>query len=179
MDSEKRKARIVKANYLLQAKVGMGPVDEKTLKRCQKIIDANEVDFAPLAKDQLNQFSAAIKEARSGETGDEKTLEDMINPVMQLKANAAMFGYDLVGALANIMLNFLETITSIDKDVLDIAEAHQKTLVMIIGGEMKGDGGPFGKELAGELREACKRYFAKQASTGNAIDDKDAFFIDG
>ena len=35
-----------------------------------------------------------------------------------------------------------------------------------------------GKELTGELKEACKRYFAKRASNGVILEDKDAFFID-
>lgn len=180
MTSENKNARIVKANRLLQAKVGMGPVDEKKIARSQKIIDENQVDFAPLAREYLAELDAAIANARAGkEDSKEALIASLTAPVMQLKANATMFGYGLIGNLANVMLNFLETIDEIDKDVLEIAGAHQKTLHLIIANGMKGDGGAFGKELTGELKEACKRYFAKQASAGKAIEDKDAFFIDG
>lgn len=179
MSSGDKKARIVKANYLLQQKVGMGPVDAKLIKRSQKLIENNEIDFVPMAQEYLDLLEQAIKDAKENKHDDQKILQDMIDPVMQLKANAAMFDYALVGSLANIMLNFLETIESIDKDVLEIVKAHQKTLVMILTNKMTGDGGPFGQELSAELKEACKRYFAKQASAGNIIEDKDAFFIDG
>ena len=90
-----------------------------------------------------------------------------------------MFNYGLIGSMSNIMLNFLETIESVDKDVLEIVAANQKTLQLILSNNMKGDGGEFGKELTMELKDACRRYFAKRASSGDAIKDKDAFFIDG
>jgi len=181
MESESKKARTVKANHLLQAKVGSGPLDEKLVKRSQKLIDNNDVDFAPLAKEFIDQLTASIAEARAGDSGKDAAaiIQDMIDPVMQIKANAKMFDYELVGNLANIMLNFLETVEELDKDVLEIVEAHQKTLVVIIGNEMKGDGGSYGQELAGELKDACKRYFSKQINAGKSIEDKDAFFIDG
>lgn len=179
MSTNKQDVRIIKANRLLQAKVGMGPVDEKLVQKSQDLIDNNKVDFAPMAKEYLDSLAKSIGQARKKEKDDKEILQDMIDPVMQIKANATMFNYDLVGNLANIMLNFLETIDSIDKDVIEISDAHHKTLVLIIGNQMKGDGGEFGAELTGELKDACKRYFAKQASAGKIIDDKDAFFIDG
>jgi len=179
MDTENKKARIVKANHLLQGKVGRGPVDETKVARSQKLIDNNQVDFAPMAKEYLDELALAINAAREGEKDAEEIISSIITPVMQLKANAGMFNYTLVGNLANVMLNFLETVENLDKDVIEIVEAHQKTLILIIGNQMKGDGGEFGVELTGELKEACKRYFAKLASAGKTIEDKDAFFIDG
>ena len=179
MSLENEKARTIKANRMLQAKVGMGPIDEKLVEKSQKLIENNKVDFAPMAKEYLDALEATIKEAREGKKDDQTLLQESIEPVMQLKANAAMFDYVLVGNLANIMMNFLETVEAVDKDVIDIADAHWKTLTLIIGNEMKGDGGQFGKELTGELKDACKRYFARQASHGNLIEDRDAFFVDG
>lgn len=179
MSSDKKNVRTIKASRLLQAKVGIGPVDEKKIARSQKLIDENDVDFKPLAQEYLDELDRAIRAAREGK-GDSKALIDgLIPPVMQIKANASIFGYALIGSLANVMLNFLETIDAIDKDVIEIVEAHQKTLNLIIANGMKGAGGAFGKELTTELKEACKRYFAKRAGAGKPIDDKDAFFIDG
>ncbi|MCB9990265.1 MAG: hypothetical protein H6867_02660 [Rhodospirillales bacterium] len=179
MDSEKKEVRIVKANRLLQAKVGIGPVDEKKIAKSQKLIDNHGVDFLPLAEVYIAELEQALEELAKDSSNQEEAIAKLTGPVMQLKANAAMFGYDLVGSMSNIMLNFLETIEKIDRDVLEIAKANHKTLQLILNNDMKGDGGPFGKELTTELKEACKRYFAKKASAGDDIDDKDAFFIDG
>lgn len=180
MEPESKKAKTIKANRLLQAKVGTGPaVDEKLVAESQKIIDSNRIDFVPLAQEYLALLRQAVDDARAGKKDSKTALHDMIDPVMQLKANASMFDYALAGNLANIMLNFLETLESIDKDVIEIAEAHQKTQMLIVNNRMKGDGGPFGNELTAELKDACKRYLARQASAGKAVKDHDPFFIDG
>lgn len=160
----KKDVNILKANRLLQAKVGTGDIDEKLVAKSQKIIEANKVDFIPLATQYINELEAVIKAGRKGSGKDLDVLQHMIAPVMQLKANAGMFNYELVSRLADIMLNFLETVDKIDEDVIDIAEAHCKSIHKIIAGKMTGDGGDFGAELVTELKDACKRYFAKQAS---------------
>lgn len=159
---EKKKAKVIKANYVLQARIGAGPLDAKRIDACQKIIDENDIDFAPLASAYLDQLENAIARARSGEISLKSAVQGMTRPVMELKANAATFKYDLVTNLANVMLSFLEAVKSLDKTVLDIVSAHHRTLSIIILKKMKGDGGQHGKLLEQELKDACVRYFQKK-----------------
>jgi len=84
-------------------------------------------------------------------------------PVMELKANAAIFKYALIGNMANIMLSFLETITQMDNDAVEIVKAHHNTLHMIVVKKMSGDGGAGGKMLLQELQQACDRYYQRKA----------------
>ncbi len=63
-----------------------------------------------------------------------------------------------VGNLAQVMLGFLESLSHIDDNALEIVEAHHKTLNAIIAKQMKGDGGKYGQELQEELTHACERY---------------------
>jgi hypothetical protein len=178
MNSGTGKARIIKANRMLQAKVGAGPLDPEAVKKSQDVLDENKVDFGPMAEGFLKELSESVENARKNlDTGDHGVLIGSISaPVMQLKANAGMFGYSLLGSLANIMLSFLETIDKIDKDVIEIVNAHHQTLSLIIKAHMSGDGGDQGEQLQMELRDACKRYFAKQGDmpTGGSA----AFFKD-
>jgi hypothetical protein len=160
--TDKKNVKITKADTMLQAKIGMGPLDAKAVARCQEVIDTNNFDFAPLAKDYLNELSEAITEVRSNTMEMEAALHKLAEPVMQLKAHAAMFRYALIGNLANIMLSFLEAVQSLDQDVLQIVEAHHQTLTAIVAKKMEGDGGHFGKQLEEELKGACKRYFSKK-----------------
>lgn len=162
MSIEMKKAEIIKANFTLQEKVGKGSIDKHIIEKCQAVIDEDVSDFAPLAEDFLKTLSAAIKDAKKGDTPTELAIQNMADPVMQLKANAAMFKYDLVSSLANIMLSFLESVNKLDKDMLEIVEAHYKTLSAIVIKKMKGTGGESGKRLEGELKDACKRYFSKK-----------------
>ncbi|MBU0858580.1 MAG: hypothetical protein KJ667_01465 [Alphaproteobacteria bacterium] len=171
--------RIVKANHLLQAKVGIGSIDEKKIRRSQKLMDNAGVDFVPMAQQYLDELGTAIEAARTMTANDtpKKKIQAMIEPVMQIKANAGMFDYTLVGVLANVMLNFLETLERVDDDVIAIVDAHHKTLKILLGNNMKGDGGEYGRQLQAELKDACRRYFAKIASNRQTTDE--AFFIDG
>jgi hypothetical protein len=159
---DREKAKVIKADYSLQARIGKGPLDEKIVARCQKIMDSNTVDFAPLAKEYLDKLADAINQTKSGSLSKDQAIEAMTSPVMQLKANAATFRYTLIGNLANVMLSFLESVEEIDNTVIEIVNAHHKTLSAIVIKKIQGTGGAHGVQLEEELKSACKRYFSKK-----------------
>lgn len=159
---EAKKAKVIKANYELQQRVGSGPLDEAKVAECERIIRENDIDFAPMAGEFLAKLAEAIKFANSPGVDPVQAKQKMTQPVMELKANAAIFKYDLIGTLANVMLSFLEAVKAIDKTVIQIVDAHHKTLSIIVLKKMSGDGGQAGKLFEQELKEACKRYFTKK-----------------
>ncbi len=154
--------KVIKANKSLQAKVGTGPLDERSVERCQSVMDNNTVDFAPLAGEFLDKLAEAIQKAKAGEINKDQAVESMTAAVMQLKANASTFRYNLIGNLANVMLSFMEGLKEMDGDAVAIVSAHHKTLSAIVAKKMQGDGGAYGKQLEDELKGACQRYFSKR-----------------
>lgn len=161
-DSYENRRNIIKASRILQSKVGAGEIDQAKISKMQKIIDDSPVDFAPMAGPLLDELKAAIDKARKTNTGNDRALiAAMTAPVMQIKANASMFKYTLVGRLAGIVLDLLENISTLDTAIIEIVEAHHKTLDLIVSNRMTGDGGNYGAQLEAELRDACKRYFVK------------------
>jgi len=168
MDNEEeqqktQKAIIMKASYLLRSKVGFGDIDEEAIEKAQEIIeDFKSTDFGPLANEHMGTLDKLIKSyAKDKNSSGDISIEDIIAPVMQLKANAAMFNYDLVSRLADIMLNFPEEIDAIDDDVFDIMVVHQTALKSLIGNKITGDGSEEGETLQIEMKDACRRYFRK------------------
>lgn len=161
---EAKKAKVIKASLELQQRVGSGPLDEKKVAECERIIQENNIDFAPMATEFLTKLQEAIQYAKSPGVDLMQAKHKMTQPVMELKANAAIFKYNLIGTLANVMLSFLEAVKVIDKTVVDIVEAHHKTLTIIVMKKMSGDGGPHGQLFEQELKEACKRYFTKKTA---------------
>ena len=153
--------RVIKANKSLQAKVGTGPLSSQIVEKCQEVMDNNDVDFTPLAMEYLDKLKEGIETAKKPDTKMEDAIAGMTAPVMQLKANASTFKYNLIGNLANVMLSFLEGIKEMDADAVAIVEAHHKTLTAIVMKKMRGDGGAFGKQMESELKGACKRYFSR------------------
>ncbi|MCC6598330.1 MAG: hypothetical protein IT559_06040 [Alphaproteobacteria bacterium] len=152
-----------KASRLLTAKIGPGPLDESLIPRCQALIDNNDTDFTPMAREYLDRLKLALEAARAANTQTPPTVQSFITPVMELKANASIFRYTLIGGAANIILGFLETITRIDNDVLKIIEAHHRAFSVIIAQGITGDGGQNGQRIKTELNNACLRYFVKNA----------------
>lgn len=162
MSDENQKPLVHKANYQLQKKIGKGPIDTKALERAQSMIEEATEDFEPLAMTFLSKLSIAIGDAQKDVGSVDNQIKNMTSPVMELKANAKMFKYDLVSSLANIMLGFLETINELDKDAIEIVAAHQQTLQLIVMKKMTGDGGVHGQLFQRELRDAVQRYFSKR-----------------
>jgi hypothetical protein len=156
-------AKIIRATKDLQLKAGSGEIEARRIKRAEEVIESNTHDFVPTAQEFLERLENGINAARKGNSAEIDLIAGMTRPVMELKANAQMFKYDLVSILANVMLGFLEHIQSLDKDAIDIVEAHHKTLSLIIHKRMKGDNGSNGALLKMELEDAVQRYFIKLA----------------
>ena len=151
--------RVIKASYILQSKVGAGPLDQEKVRDSQRVIDTNRVDFVPLGMEFLDELAEIMKKAKKEQMDPKELRELMTQPIMQLKGNASMFKYNLIGELANVMLSFLESIKEVDNDAYEIVEAHHKTLHAIIMKRMAGDGGAHGQAFTNELKQACRRYF--------------------
>lgn len=160
---------------MLQAKVGSGDLDEKKIAKSQSVIESDQTDFAPMAHGFFDNLETALNAIPPNPADTKAAIQPVIVEIMQIKANASMFNYNLVGTLASIVLNFLENLESWDENTHKIVDAHLKTLRHIVSNGMKGDGGEFGHQLTTELRDACQRYFAKKSGiAGNG----DALFVD-
>ena len=164
----KKKAKITRANKSLAERIGYGPLDKRIVASCETTmrLTAQTQDFKSMAQQFLEQLEQGITLARS-DTSAKKAIQAMVSPVMQLKANAKLFEYELVGRLANIMLSFLESIDQVDNDVIDIVDAHHQTLTMIIAKEIKGNAGGRGELFEKELKDAVNRYHTKRKPLKN------------
>ena len=65
----------------------------------------------------------------------------------------------LISDISHILVNFLETVNNMDRDVIDIVVAHKMSIKAVLASHLKGDGGKTGKELREALMEACGRFY--------------------
>lgn len=146
---------------ILKQKVGTGGLEPHIIQMAEEFISTNQVDFAPHAEKILTRLAGAIKVAKSKDRTERDVIDTITGPIMELKANGAMFRYFLVSEIADVMLNFLENISELNNDAFEIIDVHQKTLEVILKSKLQGDGGREGKALAQELYDACSRYRKK------------------
>jgi hypothetical protein len=160
MDQKKvRNAELLIPPNKLKAKIGSGGIDETVLSKAQELLENNTIDFKPIALMLVDLLHEAIADAKAGTLQGEKAIEAMLYPAMQLKAQGGMFHYPLISEISNILVNFLETVVFVDKDMLDIVVAHKMSINAVMGSQIKGDGGKVGRELRDALLDACARYY--------------------
>lgn len=157
----RKNVKIIKATRDLQSKAGVGDIPAEKIVRAERAIEKDTTDFQDIAPAFLSALHDAIQRARAAAGDTDILINDLVKPVMELKANGRMFKYELVGTLANIMLGFLEHVVELDSDVIDIVEAHHKTLNLIVQTRISGDGGQKGALLLSELESVCNRYYSK------------------
>mgnify|MGYP000126604479 CR=1 FL=1 len=163
MSKTESKVRVYKASKSLQIKAGIGDFTPDKLIKADRVIEENTIDFSEIADLFLLTLLEGIKKAKAGAGTPDELIAGLVRPVMSLKAHGKMFKFDLVSSLADIVLGFLEHIKELDADVIDIVEAHHKTLSLIIKKGIRGDGGGSGPLLKAELNDACRRYQIKNA----------------
>ncbi len=153
-----RKAELISIPNVLKEKVGSGGIDQTLIAKAQAALDANTVDFVPIGEMLLKALDEAILAGTSGNVTGEAAIEAILYPVMQIKAQGAMFHYPLATDVSDILINFLEAVEKVDHDVLEIVTAHKKVLHTVLQKKMKDDTGAVGKQFCVALQDACKRY---------------------
>ena len=154
-----RKAELIAPPNRLKEKVGTGGIDETVLMKAQELLETNTIDFKPIAQMLVDVLHEAISDAKSGALKGEEAIESMLYPAMQLQAQGGMFHYPLISEISNTLVNFLETVSTTDKDVMDIVVAHKMSINAVLASQIKGDGGKTGRELRDALLDACARYY--------------------
>lgn len=154
-----RNAELISPPNRLKEKVGSGGLDDAVVNKAQELLERNTIDFEPLATMMVDLLVDAISDTKAGNLKGEEAIEAMLYPAMQLKAQGTMFHYPLVSDISHILVNFLETVTVMDRDVVDIVVAHKMAIKAVLASQLKGDGGKTGKELREALMDACTRYY--------------------
>lgn len=170
MNDKPAEVKILKASQTLLLKTGGGKFSPDQIHKADEVISNNTIDFTEIAVDYLAQLEHAIKICRTAlaQNADDDHKQGMIKPVMALKAHGKMFRYDLITSLADVVMGFLEHIKKLDKDAIDIVDAHHKTLTLIIVKKISGSGGGSGDILKDELQGACRRYQSKNSDNFSA-----------
>lgn len=164
MTTESKKARRIPASRELQSRVGTGVIDEKNVQKAQNVIEENEVDFAPLAKQELDKMQAVIKSVQEGSMDPTKALHEVTMPIMNLKANAATFNYPVISSLAGTVLSLLEEFKSLNKDLIAVADNLHKAIMVAIAMNMRGAPDERGQMLVKEFKDVCKTYLLRAKS---------------
>ena len=159
MSSSKVKPKYTMPPNKLKAKVGGGGIPPDRREKAQEYIENNQFDFLPYAQNFIENVESYIAKAKTAKTEPDRN--ELIKPVMHLKANGGMFKYQLISDIADICLTFVEAVDEMNDDAYQVVQAHIAAISVIAQNKMSGKGGQEGKALTKELNSACNRFFSK------------------
>ncbi|TVQ82034.1 MAG: hypothetical protein EA357_10910 [Micavibrio sp.] len=146
---------------LLKKKTGEGGCCDASVEKAQRLIESNNIDFLPAARDLLDMLAAYAARYRTQQAKGEKEVFKLLYPAMQLNAQGRMFHYPLISDMADVLVNFLENIEELNADALDIVDAHHTAITLIVRRKIAGNGGSAEKAVYDDLVRACRRYHKK------------------
>lgn len=161
MTDRLKKAKFHNPPNKLREKVGYGGLEPTRLERAETFIEENQLDFTPYADTLIKRLDGVIRDIKSDDMSHEEGRGALIRSIMEIKANGGMFQFMLLSEIADVILNFLENIDEINEDAMNIIDAHQNALKIIVANKLTGSGGREGKAISMELYAACNRYYEK------------------
>ncbi len=148
----------------LRKKTGTGKISPELIKRASRVLAANNVDFIPMGRVFVTGLGDVIERAEACGDGVEPMRPEITKCVMELKANATMFGFDLIGDMSAMLLSLIETTKKIDRNLVSLLNVYHKSCKAMVSTKMSGDGGEMGKEILAEFTAACDRYERRRRS---------------
>lgn len=162
MNNDNNDAKFIDVPNKIKSKVGSGGIDPKIVKGAQKVVEYYVKDFPPIAETELLKITNALEEFDAGKRTEDKTLSRIQGAAIDLKSNGAMFDYPIVSQMAKSLLNFSETINTLDKNSRQIILAHHRAMGMVIDHRDSKEIDKISKTLLAELVAAVSRYYKKE-----------------
>lgn len=156
--------RFYKADYELQKKVGTGTLDPGAVAKVQQFLDSVQTDVGPQLREYLDEMESTLKDARALTYGREEFLPKITKPLMNIKSTSGMFQEMMVCRVSSFALTFIEDVRKFDNDIADILGAYIKVARLLLDLKIKDETNPHGQSFLTEIRNACKRYYDKQAN---------------
>lgn len=161
IEFSEQQPKVIKCNNFLQQKIGTGMINARILEKIQEHLDNVEVDFEEISSPYLQKLEALLNKMPQTDYGREEHIEDIVKPIMELKAVGGVFNEPVVSNLSGMVLGFIETIRKLDDDMLAIVRVHNNAVRMILKHELKKVDDPRAVSLFREVKQACMRYYAK------------------
>lgn len=153
-------AKLVLPKNELKAKVGNGGFTEENIEKAQTALEDNDIDFRPIAARYIEEVSKALKDFNPQKS--KETLLQVLDPLMQLRAQGSLFHYPSITAVSDVIVDFLDFHEKMDEQIIEIIQAYEKTAHLLLSRTIKKDNDKICKAFIAELKGACERYNNKQ-----------------
>lgn len=155
--------RYYKADTELQQKVGTGALNADDVAKAQSFLDSANIDVSDSLREKIKNIESIILDVKNIDYDREEFLPKITRPLMDIKADSGMFNQMMICRVSAFLLTFLEDVRKLDNSVLDIMDVYTKVVKTLLDMKITDETNDHGQSFLSELRNACKRYYDKNA----------------
>ena len=119
-------------------------------------------DYSDWVKETITDLVGAHEEAQNSFGKAEEQMKGAMEKINilahELRGQGGIFGYPLISEFGKSLYNCTGNSARVTENLLEFVKAHIDGITAVINGNVKGDGGPVGKELLSSLEAAKKKY---------------------
>ncbi len=157
------KLEVINPPNVLKKKVGtdgMGAIDLEAIEKAEEAIASMADSYLDSVADDLRNIDEAFEKLEAA-TGDRKEeLMGVFQTALILKGQGGSFGYDLMTTIGNELCRLIEKLDKAGPKEVEAIKLHIESMKLVIGNDIKGDGGDTGKEMLAGLQQVCDKLLA-------------------
>lgn len=152
------KAEYITPPHTIRTKVsGGGPLTSQMLKKAEDVVQQHAEKYIERAQEQVDALVEVVRQTQGATDDREQLFEKIFLQAHDIRGLGSTFGYTLVTNIAASLCNFVESADKDNDGVMEVLNAHVDALRGMIGNDVKGDGGPIGREILDGLMQAVAK----------------------
>ena len=156
----KDKLEVINPPNALKEKVGTdgrGAIDLEAIEKAEKAVASLADSYLDSVAEDIRKIDKAFEKLEAA-TGDRKEeLMGVFQEALNLKGQGGSFGYDMMTAIGNELCRFIEKLDKAGPEEVEAIKLHIDSMKLVIGMDMKGDGGEPGKKMLNGLQQVCDK----------------------
>lgn len=154
------KLEVINPPNTLKQKVGTGgpgAVDLEALQRAEEVIIGMTDSYLNWVVEDLKKIDEAYTKLANAQGDGKEELEGVFQVSHDIKGQGGSFGYDLMTAIGNELCRLIEKIDIPSPGEIEAIKVHIDSMKLVIGEDMKGQGGKAGEKMLAGLQKVCDK----------------------
>ena len=153
--AESSKPEILNPPHAIRDKVsGGGDISDDMLRRAESAMQDLTGGFIEQAGIDVEKLAALFDDAKANPERRTDAVEEIFRISHDLRGQGSTFDYPLLTRVGTSLCTFAETIDAKNDTCFALIGIHIDALRAIIAGDITGDGGPVGRQIAEGLEKA-------------------------
>ncbi|NQV83863.1 MAG: Hpt domain-containing protein [Rhodospirillales bacterium] len=154
------KLEIINPPNALKQKVGTGgpgAVDLEALERAEKVISGMTDSYLEWVAEDLIKIEKAYTLLVASNGDGKEEMKGIFQIAHDIKGQGGSFGYGLMTAIGNELCRLIEKTDVPGPGETEAIKLHIDALKLVIGGDLKGNGGKAGEKMLSGLQQICDK----------------------